>query len=139
MKLDEVLRIRAKPPIAPVLPSTEAVDAAIRKVIKTWPDIAPEENEKNHEIIIENFVNYIRMGDWNDIKMSEVITAFRIAFLEKYNARTDVNEIREFAFNELEATTKETLVNSFLKIYSENFSEVSEISKTLSSVLMEIF
>lgn len=135
MTLDEVLKIRARPPIAPVLPSTEALDAAIRKVIKTWPDIAPEENEKNHEIIIKNFLTCIRMGDWNEVKMSEVITAFRVAFLEKYNARTDVNEIREFAFNELEATTKETLVNSFLKIYSENFSEVSEISKNLGAIL----
>ena len=135
MTLDEILRARTQPRRAPVLPSTDALDSAVARIFKKWPDIIIEADEDNDEKIFKKFLTYIRNAEWKNVKMSEVIMAFRIAFLEKYKSRVDVGEIRDFAFSELEATTKEILVNALMKIYSENFSEDAETTQKLGILL----
>ena len=137
MSLDEVLARRKKPVVSSSVPNTNYVDAAIKKIFDRWPDVNPEEREEDHEKILEILCSHIRNEEWENVKMSFVIFGFQIAFLPKFKNRSDANEIIEFAFNELEATSKPSLVNALLKVYSSTFSLNSQHTEKLGQILAE--
>ena len=135
MSLSDVLSRRKRPVVSSSVPNTNYVDAAIKKIFDRWPDVNPEEREEDHEKILEILCSHIRNGEWENVKMSFVIFGFQIAFLPKFKNRADTNEIIEFAFDELEATSKPSLVNALLKVYYSTFSLNSQHTDKLGQIL----
>lgn len=137
MSLSEVLVRKGKPLISPTVPNTNYVDAAIKRVFDRWEDINPEAREEDYEKIIAEMHRRISNGNWQNVKMSFVVMAFNVAFLPKYKKRKDVKEITDFALEELRATSKPSIVNALLRIYSTNFSPTSDVIADLANILLQ--
>ena len=135
MSLSEVLIRRSQPAIPSSVPNTNYVESAINRIFDRWPDINPEAREEDHEKILLQLNDIIFKNIWEDVKISFVISGFNIAFLERYKNRPDVQVITNFAFNELRATTKPSIVNALMRIYSSTFSLGSENTKKLGEML----
>ena len=135
MSLNEVLIRRRQPSMPSSVPNTNYVDAAIKRVFDRWPDINPEAREEDHEKILGQLYDMITKDSWEDIKTSFVITGFNIAFLDRYKNRNDVRIITDFAFNELRATTKPSIVNALMRIYTSTFSLSSDNTEKLGEIL----
>ena len=135
MSLSEVLIRRSQPSMPSSVPNTNYVDAAIKRVFDRWPDINPEAREEDHEKILGQLHDMIIKDSWQDIKTSFVITGFNIAFLDRYKNRPDVRIITDFAFNELRATTKPSIVNALMRIYTSTFSLNSDNTEKLGEIL----
>ena len=135
MSLNEVLMRRSQPAMPSSVPNTNYVDAAIERVFDRWPDINPESREEDHEKILGQLYDMITSDSWEDVKTSFVITGFNIAFLDRYQNRNDVRIITDFAFNELRATTKPSIVNALMRIYSSTFSLSSDNTEKLGEIL----
>ena len=135
MSLSEVLIRRNQPGMPSSVPNTNYVEAAIKRIFERWPDINPEVREEDHEKILAQLHDIIFQDTWQDVKTSFVITGFNIAFLERYRNRHDALVITDFAFNELKSTTKPSIVNALMRIYSSTFSLSSENTKKLGEIL----
>ena len=135
MSLSEVLIRRSQPAIPSSVPNTNYVESAINRIFDRWPDINPEAREEDHEKILLQLNDIIFKNIWEDVKISFVISGFNIAFLERYKNRPDGQVITNFAFNELRATTKPSIVNALMRIYSSTFSLGSENTKKLGEML----
>ena len=135
MSLTEVLSRRHKPAVGSSLPNVNYVDASINRIFDRWPDVNPGEREEDQEKILKDLLNCLRNGEWLNVKMSFVILGFDIAFLPKYKNRSDVEEIINFALEELEATSKPSIVNALMRIYSSTFSLKSKNTNELGERL----
>ena len=135
MSLSEVLTRRSQPAIPSSVPNTNYVESAINRIFDRWPDINPEAREEDHEKILGQLYDIITTDSWQDVKTSFVISGFNIAFIDRYKNRNDVRAITDFAFNELKATTKPSIVNALMRIYSSTFSLNSDNTEKLGEIL----
>ena len=135
MPLNDVLLRRSQPAMPSSVLNTNGVEGAINRIFVRWPDINPEAREEDHEKILGQLFDIITKEAWQDVKTSFVISGFNVAFLERYENRSDVRIITDFAFNELRATTKPSVVNALMRIYTSTFSLGSENTEKLAEIL----
>lgn len=135
MSLEEVLALKKIPAQPSSLPNVNYVEDSIKRIFDRWPDVNPEGREEEHEKILKQLHGYITKNEWIDVKMSFVVLGFDVAFLPKYTNRSDVQDITDFALRELKATSRPSIVNVFMRIYSSTFSSNSQHTKELGAVL----
>ena len=133
--LDHVLEQKKYPLLAPTLPELRYLISAKKRVLDKWPDITAEIREEDREAVLAKILKHIRENVWEDVKMSFAREAFNLAFLAQYADRSDVKEIIDFALGELRASSKPSIVNTFMKIYSSTFSLSSQSTTVLSKTL----
>jgi hypothetical protein len=100
-----------------VLPELTRLIAAKKRVLDRWPDIVPDPPARDHEAIILQMLALLESNRWEDVKMSFVLRALKVAFGPNFRNRADVAPIIDFAFAELEVTTQSTFLNAMVAIY----------------------
>ncbi len=105
-----------------VLPELTRLIAAKKRVLDRWPDIVPDPPETDHEAIILQMLALLDRNIWEDVKMSFVLRALKVAFGPNFRNREDVAPIVDFAFAELEATTQPTFYNAMVAIYLSSYT-----------------
>lgn len=120
MDLDLALNsVRRLSPL--VLPELTRLIAAKKRVLDRWPDIVPDPPERDHEAIILQMLVLLDSNRWEDVKMSFVLRALKVAFGPNFRNREDVAPIIDFAFAELAATTQPTFLNAMVAIYLSSY------------------
>lgn len=120
--MDLDLALNASRTLSPlVLPQLTRLIAAKTRVLDRWPDIIPDPPETDHEAIIAQMLALLQGDRWEDVKMSFVLRAMKVAFGPKFRTREDVAPILDFAFAELEATTQTTFLNAMVAIYVSSY------------------
>ncbi len=104
-----------------VLPELTSLIAAKKRVLDRWPDIVPDPPEMDHEAIILQMLALLDRNSWEDVKMSFVLRALKVAFGPNFRNREDVAPIVDFAFAELNATTQPTFLNAMVAIYLSSY------------------
>ena len=132
MDLDIALNsVRRLSPL--VLPELTRLIAAKKRVLDRWPDIVPDPPEQDHEAIIIQMLTLLESNRWEDVKMSFVLRALKVAFGPNFKNREHVAPIIDFAFAELEATTQPTFLNAMVAIYLSCYEPKSDHSLALGS------
>lgn len=132
MDLDLALNsVRRLSPL--VLPELTRLIAAKKRVLDRWPDIVPDPPERDHEAIILQMLALLDSNRWEDVKMSFVLRALKVAFGLNFRGRDDVAPIIDFAFAELEATTQPTFLNAMVAIYLSSYQPGADHSCDLGS------
>lgn len=132
MDLDLALNsVRRLSPL--VLPELTRLIAAKKRVLDRWPDIVPDPPERDHEAIILQMLTLLESNRWEDVKMSFVLRALKVAFGPNFRNREDVAPIIEFAFAELEATTQTTFLNAMVAIYLSSYEPKADHSLDLGT------
>lgn len=132
MDLDLALNsVRRLTPL--VLPELTRLIAAKKRVLDRWPDIVPDPPERDHEAIILQMLALLDSNRWEDVKMSFVLRALKVAFGPNFRNREDVAPIIDFAFTELEATTQPTFLNAVVAIYISTYEPKADHSLDLGA------
>lgn len=132
MNLD--LALNASRRLSPlVLPELTRLIAAKKRVLDRWPDIVPDPPERNHEEIISQMLALLDSNRWEDVKMSFVLRALKVAFGPNFRNREEVAPIIDFAFAELEATTHSTFLNAMVAIYLSSYEPKADHSLDLGA------
>jgi hypothetical protein len=116
-----------------VLPELTRLIAAKKRVLDRWPDILPDPPERDQEAIIAQMLALLSSNRWEDVKMSFVLRALKVAFNPNFRMRDDVAPIIDFAFEELEATTQSTFLNAMVAIYLSSYEPNADHSLDLGS------
>lgn len=135
MSFEEAINRHKILPDLPVMPELTKVSAAKRRVMDKWSDIIPEVQDDDHEKILSHLYNLIQKNNWHDVKLSFVLKAFRVAFLDKFKDDHKANTIVNFALEELESTSNATLVNSMASIYVATFNPNNRSTQMLADRL----
>lgn len=132
MDLDLALNsVRRLSPL--VLPELTRLIAAKKRVLDRWPDIVPDPPERDHEAIILQMLALLESNRWEDVKMSFVLRALKVAFGPNFRNREDVAPIIDFAFAELEVTTQSTFLNAMVAIYLSSYEPKADHSLDLGA------
>ncbi len=132
MDLDLALNsVRRLSPL--VLPELTRLIAAKNRVLDCWPDIVPDPPERDHEAIILQMLTLLDSNRWDDVKMSFVLRALKVAFGPNFRNREDVAPIIDFAFAELDATTQSTFLNAMVAIYLSSYEPNADHSLDLGA------
>lgn len=116
-----------------VLPELTRLIAAKKRVLDRWPDIVPDPPERDHETIILQMLALLDSNRWEDVKMSFVLRALKVAFGPNFRNRADVAPIIDFAFAELEVTTQSTFLNAMVAIYISSYEPKADHSLDLGA------
>lgn len=116
-----------------VLPELTRLIAAKKRVLDRWPDLVPDPPERDHEAIILQMLGLLDSNRWEDVKMSFVLRAMKVAFGPNFRKRGDVAPIIDFAFAELEATTQSTFLNAMVAIYLSSYEPKADHSLDLGA------
>lgn len=116
-----------------VLPELTRLIAAKKRVLDRWPDILPDPPERDHEAIILQMLALLDSNRWEDVKMSFVLRALKVAFGPNFRNREDVAPIIDFAFAELEVTTQSTFLNAMVAIYLSSYEPKADHSTDLGA------
>ena len=116
-----------------VLPELTRLIAAKKRVLDRWPDIVPDPPERDHEAIILQMLALLDSNRWEDVKMSFVLRALKVAFGPNFRNREDVAPIIDFAFAELEVTTQSTFLNAMVAIYLSSYEPRADYSLDLGA------
>lgn len=120
--MDLDLALNASRRLSPlVLPELTRLIAAKKRVLDRWPDIVPDPPERDQEAIIAQMLALLQSNRWEDVKMSFVLRALKVAFNPNFRTREDVAPIIDFACEELEATTQSTFLNAMVAIYLSSY------------------
>jgi hypothetical protein len=119
-----------------VLPEMTRLIAAKKRVLDRWPDIIPEPPERDHEAIVLQMLALLERNSWEDVKMSFVLRALKVAFGPNFRNREDVAPIIGFAFDELDATSQSTFLNAMVAIYLSSYEPKSGHSLDLGSKII---
>ena len=125
MSFEEAIANTRDIPSLPVMPDLQYLRTAKNKVFEKWPDIIVEAQADEQEEILKKMHGFISNEDWSDVKLSFVLKAFRVAFLEKFQTHPIALKIISFAIGELAVSTNPTLMNSFASIYLSTFNAKS--------------
>lgn len=132
MDLDLALNSwRRLSPLTP--PELTRLESAKRRVLQRWPDIVPDPPERDHEKIIADMLDLLREDRWGDVKLSTVLRALKVAFNPNFRQRDDVAEILRFAYEELEATSQATFLNTMVSVYLSSYEPGADHSKALGN------
>lgn len=132
--MDLDLALNASRRLSPmVLPELTRLMAAKKRVLDRWPDIVPDPPEKDHEAIIAQMLALLKNNRWEDVKLSFVLRALKVAFIPKFRTREDVAPIIDFAFEELEATTHATFLNGMVATYLSSYEPKADHSLDLGA------
>lgn len=116
-----------------VLPELTRLIAAKKRVLDRWPDIVPDPPDRDHEAIILQMLAILDSNRWEDVKMSFVLRALKVAFGPNFRNRDDVAPIIDFAFAELEVTTQPTFLNAMVAIYLASYEPHADHSIKLGA------
>jgi len=132
MSLDLVLNsLRRLPPINP--PELTRLEAAKKRVLHRWPDVVSDPLERDHEKIIADMLTLLHTENWDNVKLSAVVRAIKVAFNVNFRYRDDVGPIRTFAYEEIEATSNSTFLNAMASIYLASYEPSADHSKVLGN------
>jgi hypothetical protein len=132
--VDLDLALNASRRLSPlVLPELTRLMAAKKRVLDRWPDIVPDPPETDHEAIIAQMLALLKNNIWEDVKLSFVLRALKVAFNPKFRTREDVAPIIDFAFEELEATTHATFLNGMVATYLSSYEPKADHSLDLGA------
>lgn len=132
--MDLDLALNASRRLSPlVLPELTRLMAAKKRVLDRWPDIVPDPPERDQEAIIAQMLALLQSNRWDDVKMSFVLRALKVAFNPNFRTREDVAPIIDFAFEELEATTQSTFLNAMVAIYLSSYEPKADHSLDLGA------
>lgn len=116
-----------------ILPELTRLIAAKRRVLDRWPDLVSDPPERDHEAIILQMLALLDSNRWEDVKMSFVLRALKVAFGPNFRNRDDVAPIIDFTFAELEATTQPTFLNAMVAIYLSSYEPKADHSLDLGA------
>ena len=132
--MDLDLALNASRRLSPlVLPELTRLVAAKKRVLDRWPDIVPDAPERDHEAIIFQMLALLDSNRWEDVKMSFVLRALKVAFSPNFRSQENVAPIIDFAFAELEATTQFTFLNAMVAIYLSSYEPNADHSLNLGA------
>jgi hypothetical protein len=132
--VDLDLALNASRRLSPlVLPELTRLIAAKKRVLDRWPDIVPDPPERDQEAIIAQMLALLQSNRWEDVKMSFVLRALKVAFGPNFRNRKDVAPIIDFAFAELEVTTQSTFLNAMVAIYLSSYEPNADYSLDLGA------
>lgn len=129
-RLEQKIPIRFTPPS-----SAQAVYAAIRKIHERWPDITINISNADLEKLIQEMLRHLETDDWKDVKVSFVIKVAYALFLSDNRNRQDLSALRQFYYDEIKVSDRQSLLNAFFKIYLESFEQDGEHTRLLSEAL----
>lgn len=132
--MDLDLALNASRRLSPlVLPELTRLIAAKKRVLDRWPDIVPDPPERDHEAITLQMLALLDSNRWEDVKMSFILRALKVAFGPNFRNRENVAPIIDFAFAELKVTTQSTFLNAMVAIYLSSYEPKADHSLDLGA------
>ena len=135
MKLSETLGKRITHPQFVTLARFKKVEAAIEAIMDRWPDIVAEPPENDREKIVAAIFDRLKNNSWADTNMSLVLAAARALFDEHRRERHDLNELREFYYEEMRVSTRSSFLGAMFSVYIGSYVPGAIHTKKLAVAL----
>lgn len=134
MSLDMILR---KPPgfEAPGLPDLKTLGAKSHRILARWPDVIAMPPEKDRERLVQEMRRRLETQIWDDTPMSLVTAAAHALFDGERRARPDLAGLRDFYYDEIQATTRVSLLDAMLSVYLVSYEPGAAHTQHLAAAL----
>lgn len=119
----------------PSIPELRYVQAAADRVRDRWPDVQVAKNEKEREALAQKLRARVEGNDWEDVRLSFVVAAASALFDPDRRDRTDLEQTRAFIYDEIVASTSETLLTGLLRAYFESYAPNAAHTCALATAL----
>ena len=119
----------------PSIPELRYVQAAADRVRDRWPDVQVAKNEKEREALAQKLRARVEGNDWEDVRLSFVVAAASALFDPDRRDRADLGQTRAFIYDEIVASTSETLLTGLLRAYFESYAPNAAHTCALATAL----
>lgn len=134
MNLFEALEKGAQ--ISPLsVPELRYLQAAADRVRERWPEVQVARTEKEREALAQNLRDRVERSDWEQIRLSFVVTAASAVFDAERRARPDLARTRDFLYTEIAVSTSETFLSGLLRTYLESYAPKGAHTTALATAL----
>lgn len=116
-------------------PSADHVQAAAKRVIASWPDIAPVAAEKDRQKLARNVADRLEEDDWQDARLAEVVRAAAAIFDNDFRGRTEFKHLVDFYCDETRVSTRGAFLSALATIYIRTFVPDTMRTKRLAEAL----
>jgi EH_Signature domain len=111
-KLNQLVRYQP-----PSLPAPAKLAAAAHRILSRWPDVVADPPERDRERLVAEMLRRLKTGDWKGARMSFVTSAARALFDPERRSRPDLEDVRNFYCEEIEANDSRTFLAAMMSIY----------------------
>lgn len=119
----------------PGVAHSKALSAAVQSVLKRWPDVVPEPDEKDREALVQTVKSKLEKDDWERTRMSLMVAAARALFDETRRSRRDLVALRVFYFEETEVSTSTTFLGAMASVYFGSYVPNAQHTRQLADAL----
>ena len=95
---------------APALPTLNALASSKERILNRWPEVVATPPEKDREHLVQEVRRRLESNLWNDTPMSLVTSAARALLDKERRARPDLQQLREFYYAEVRASTRQSFL-----------------------------
>jgi hypothetical protein len=119
----------------PAIAHSKVLSAAVQGVLKRWPDVVPEPDEKDREILVQTVKSKLDNDDWKGTRMSLMVSAARALFDETRRVRRELLALRVFYFEETKASTSSTFIGAMAAVYFGSYVPNAPHTRQLADAL----
>lgn len=120
MRLSERLASRPAVPAVSVR-HWQSLQKALQRVRLRWPDIDAHVEQAEREALIADLARRIKTRDWSGWRTSHVNRAAFALFDAQFRARGEFDNLRQWYFREVRASTRRGLLSAAMKLYLATF------------------
>lgn len=118
-----------------VLPDLKLLASSKNRIVDRWPDVVATPHEKDRERLVQEMFRRWNEDQWDDTPMSFVTSAAVALFDPERRNRSELLELREFYYAEVEASTKHTFLDSMLSVYLGSYQPGADHTKRLAKAM----
>ncbi|WP_036290014.1 EH signature domain-containing protein [Methylosinus sp. PW1] len=117
------------------LPDLNLLASSKNHIVDRWPDVVATPHEKDRERLVQEMLRRWNADQWDDTPMSFVTSAAVALFDPERRNRSELLELREFYYAEIEASTKHTFLDSMLSVYLGSYQPGADHTKRLAKAM----
>ncbi|WP_036281761.1 EH signature domain-containing protein [Methylocystis sp. ATCC 49242] len=121
---------------APTLPDLKSIETRKNAILNRWPDVVAMPNEEDRERLVQEMLRRLEANAWDDTWMSFVTSAARALFDEQRRERLDLAKLRQFYYDEIDASTRRSFLVSMLSVYLGSYQPGATHTRSLASALI---
>lgn len=135
MNLSDILRGSATA-LSPARPAdTRKLEAAIKRVDQTFPDIAPTPSEQDRESVARAFQRRIDAWHWEGCTVENAASAARAAFDIKLRDLENLAKLRSFMLAEAKASDRGGVLKAMLDVHIDSYEQGAERTRMLAAAM----
>lgn len=119
------------------VPELRYIQSAAERVRERWPEVQVAKNESEREALAQKLRDCVESDDWEDTRLSFVVSAASAVFDQERRERPDLARTRDFIYAEITASTSETFLSGLMRAYLDSYvpksSHTSQLATTLGA------